>query len=537
MHHSFDPPTNEHPWAPSELKKVLYQGKYESIIHEYHMVNDQDPTQLQVSNYFTPNSYLIVEFYAPWCPHCRHSVLSYIDLAEQLKSKLQGLHISFHAVSCELYPKICRNYKISGYPTFLGYKYGHDEWGDLRKRGVDLKMSLKEISATLELNITTNSTHTTTTSTANKEDTATNTANKKDITSNTTNKEDTDLSSILQHKTQRLQLTLSMMNITHNAAQSFLYALDSLYTTPLTPKRTDTIHQFLQLCDWTIPLTWDLRTLIDTLLENVDVPNEEDLHSLIQRQHSNSIHIRRSHTIEWTWNTPCDVTNGYTCGLWSLFHILTLGSSRSSNEQYGLSKGYNISQSNSAYIIKEFIHNILQCDECRSHFVKMYDNCGHHHCTTLSNDYRNNTDERAFVIWLWEVHNGINVRLLKEEYDQQNIKMKTMDLFLNEVLYPTREICPDCWHNSMMSYSKEAVYQFLMTEYWGPITRNTNNFHDSNMRIHRIYNNDKYSDAHIYNLHIWIIVILFFVIYVSVIRRKCISSKMYLGDYRRGKQL
>ncbi|KAL7536527.1 hypothetical protein ACHAWF_005486 [Thalassiosira exigua] len=71
----------------------------------------------------TQDSAHVVEFYAPWCPHCQNYKWTYVDIATEVKRRSIS-PVQFHAVSCDIYYAICRTYGIEGYPTVLGWKQG-----------------------------------------------------------------------------------------------------------------------------------------------------------------------------------------------------------------------------------------------------------------------------------------------------------------------------------------------------------------------------------------------------------------------------
>ena len=73
----------------------------------------------------------IIEFYAPWCPHCQHFKPVYVELAREVAKRSISVNVFFHSVSCTLNQDTCATYEIEGYPTFLGYR------GDGGKDGLD----------------------------------------------------------------------------------------------------------------------------------------------------------------------------------------------------------------------------------------------------------------------------------------------------------------------------------------------------------------------------------------------------------------
>ncbi|GFH17264.1 uncharacterized protein HaLaN_13857 [Haematococcus lacustris] len=53
-----------------------------------------------------------VEFYAPWCGHCKNLKPTWIEAAAELKGK-----VKFGAVDCTVHQGVCGQYDVKGYPT------------------------------------------------------------------------------------------------------------------------------------------------------------------------------------------------------------------------------------------------------------------------------------------------------------------------------------------------------------------------------------------------------------------------------------
>jgi protein disulfide-isomerase-like protein len=70
----------------------------------------------------SPNVWMI-EFYAPWCPHCKNLTPIYVDAAKQLK-KAKEKDIKFGAVDCTKEQDLCQRYGIKGYPTIKTFVNG-----------------------------------------------------------------------------------------------------------------------------------------------------------------------------------------------------------------------------------------------------------------------------------------------------------------------------------------------------------------------------------------------------------------------------
>ncbi|EJK49387.1 hypothetical protein THAOC_31739, partial [Thalassiosira oceanica] len=172
------------------------------------------------------------------------------------------------------------------------------------------------------------------------------------------------------------------------------------------------------------------------------------------------------------WSKACthsQPAKGFTCGLWNLFHILTIGASKKDHEMYGFHRGFLVSQHHVAETIKNFIAYFFSCDVCRTNFLNMYDGCGHGHCDRLKQEVLsvagNDSDRMELALWLWEVHNSVNTRLMKEAATRQNREITHEENFA--ALFPTKRMCPGCWlDDDMTKWDNATVFDFLDGWYW-----------------------------------------------------------------------
>jgi len=125
---------------------------------------------------------------------------------------------------------------------------------------------------------------------------------------------------------------------------------------------------------------------------------------------------------------------GYPCGLWSLFHVMTV------NE-------YKSSKDNKHEVLKtmrDFIINFFSCQLCAKHF------------TQISNGFESDLVKReSSVLWLWRIHNQVNQRLQGDSSE---------DPFYPKVQFPTHTMCEECY-KSNNEYDEEHVLKFLVEYY------------------------------------------------------------------------
>ena len=102
----------------------------------------------------------------------------------------------------------------------------------------------------------------------------------------------------------------------------------------------------------------------------------------------------------------------------------------------------------------------------------MYDSCGHDHCNRLKSeiavgpiDGSDDPSRMELALWLWEVHNSVNARLMKEAAARQNREVSHEEILASK--FPTLKLCPDCWlDTNMTKYDNATVFRFLDEWYW-----------------------------------------------------------------------
>ncbi len=114
--------------------------------------------------------------------------------------------------------------------------------------------------------------------------------------------------------------------------------------------------------------------------------------------------------------------------------------------------------------IRNYIENFFGCEVCRENFLLEYDGCAHMRCERLLPSIGTLDNWKEVPLWLFEVHNSVNDRLLGERLEKDNRKPTPEEK--RAVQWPSRKDCPLCWasHNGMFDY--DAVHAFLKLTYW-----------------------------------------------------------------------
>ncbi|RZC37276.1 Evr1 Alr and/or Thioredoxin domain containing protein [Asbolus verrucosus] len=130
---------------------------------------------------------------------------------------------------------------------------------------------------------------------------------------------------------------------------------------------------------------------------------------------------------------------GYPCGLWKLFHYLTVNAAdqninnRIANplEVLGVMHGY--------------VKNFFGCADCSQHFQDM----------ALKKGMRNVSSLDSSVLWLWMAHNEVNKRLAGDQ---------TEDPEYPKYQFPMKERCPQC-RNGDNTWNLVEVFRYMKHMY------------------------------------------------------------------------
>jgi hypothetical protein len=290
------------------------------------------------------------------------------------------------------------------------------------------------------------------------------------------------------HKATTTSKTISFKStsdqVFHDAMASFVVTLTSslYYQLPhgsaLPPDRSVALREFIDLIRWAFPPETQVHELASHFHDEFFTISTSEQGLL------NVIGQRTDIDDSMVWSPRCSsgeqgLQDGYSCGLWALMHILSIGV----EERHGAVVGdvERLSPSYAGRVISSFIDRFfIHCENCRKLFTTLYDEacCALHNSdhsiadATAQDAIGDDQDWRDLAIWIWEIHNEVSVRTrhsFRKGYNKFPHKAST------SLLWPSLEECPKCWQTKtsgsgqlidMNSYDRDAVYKYLKETYW-----------------------------------------------------------------------
>ncbi|XP_033207328.1 sulfhydryl oxidase 1-like [Belonocnema kinseyi] len=133
------------------------------------------------------------------------------------------------------------------------------------------------------------------------------------------------------------------------------------------------------------------------------------------------------------------IYRGYPCGLWTMFHMLTVNFAVQSFKEV---------EYNPAKILRAmygYITNFFGCAECARHFAEMANR-------SKIFEVKNEDDN---ILWLWRAHNEVNERLAGDATEDPQHK---------KIQYPGAKDCSAC-RDENGNWKEDAVLSYLKSKY------------------------------------------------------------------------
>jgi len=443
--------------SPGDMYFYLFDE--ESVVIEYEAPRNDDKEDRPDFLYEPQRGRIrIVEFYADWCPHCQHFRELYNSFAKRMKmiAERNKLDLEVYAVSCVPHSALCQDQDIHGYPRiklFVGN-------GDKEEEGIEFKAA--DLHPFFVLQVIAEN--------APKDD------NNNDL-SHALEEGGDDTIHAPESKpklgnghgnghgdssSSPFWLDRTRHDIYNDAYLSFYFAMQHgifVGRDPPSEEAKRAFRNWINMLNQVLPPAWPLQALLADLAEHLDTALESE---------ENLLEIVEDHPPpKQTWSRSCsrgEPSMGYTCGLWELFHTATLGVVEWNANNVAGNKKLFFTPDHAGKIVRDYIEHFFACEVCRINFLHEYDNCGFDRCERLSTEIGGPEDWKELPLWLFELHNGVNLRLQKERAERDGDPPPTQqELRASE--WPAHTDCPLCWHDDGR-FDADAVYSFLHSTYW-----------------------------------------------------------------------
>lgn len=345
--------------------------------------------------------------------------------------------VQFYAVSCVPFRPICQHFDVHSYPRIFLFKQNETTWTELEHSELHPYVALEKFGVELDM----------------------------DNMEGDTEEEDQIVVEPDEGKGvppgDNFFLPRKKKDIYNDAYLSFHFAMkNGIFKSPgpLSNSTAESFIDFVDLVRATMPPSFKLSKLAREIIDDAGniTQNEELLVAVLDKYPPK----KKSWSVACTRGLP---TMGYTCGLWELFHIMTVGlvefnAMETADDDYPYYR-----TGDAAKTLRNFIENFFDCEVCRTHFLAAFDSCAYNGCDRLVNYPGEMGDWMHFPMWLHEFHNGVNVRLMKERAEREGWTPKPEDELA--VQWPPRKDCPMCWLKDG-SPELNNIYLFLRLTYW-----------------------------------------------------------------------
>ena len=359
-------------------------------------------------------SHVLMEFYAPWCPHCQHFAPEVERIGQAFNGRTSGVLVC--RVNCVAQRPICEAMGIRSFPTMY--------WGGTAEFVAAERTRHWDSAGLVSVEVD-----------PRNADSITAWINARSGVAPTQLSEDAGFEAEL---TARMEALLGSGQVAQQAAVSLnvwdvelaaIMSVQFMMSVPVTAQSKQVMVAFAELLSRnTAPLPqcqqgWATLRQFAGALKVGTTP----LGPLMQswtRPCGRPLTFYGSEQSDWGMcKGSYPTTRGYTCGLWSLFHMLTAHS----DDDHALAD---------LTTIRSWVENFFGCRECRDHFLAM--------STGIGSSVRTRDDA---VLWLWQAHNDVNIRLAGEQEAEERAGIQNLykyDPAEPKIAWPSLADCPSC---------------------------------------------------------------------------------------------
>ncbi|GMF23587.1 unnamed protein product [Phytophthora fragariaefolia] len=395
----------------------------------------------------------IVDFYHPFCPHCKAFAPAYFELAAYYKA--QG-NIYVGALSCMDHVK-CRRVGITGFPTLmtLNFDKKHPKEENKRIIGTHTVQEVKDYVNSVFAEVAFNETGTWPpgyTPPAKEDEKKPDEKNepKKEPAKKDTPKPTETLKPIWEETTLPMNKTTRIQD----AASAFVFGLKQgafMASDVMDDEEFDALKGWLKMVSETFPGAIN-RKVIRPLYEKVkekELLDFDTWDAIVKEWQETSVAAFDAEEARYDftgvtvpeWQRINNLFTGqgatyracalYTCGQWNMFHMLTLNPPEMGARSSELMVSVVAS-------IRRFMKHFFGCVNCRDHFL------AENTVEAVKKIKAAEDKPLALRRWLWEQHNSVNKRL-------------------RHPIWPKPEACPTCGNEG--SWEMVEVDKWLSNTY------------------------------------------------------------------------
>mmetsp|Transcript_43264 Transcript_43264/g.92577 ORF Transcript_43264/g.92577 Transcript_43264/m.92577 type:complete len:495 (-) Transcript_43264:41-1525(-) len=389
----------------------------------------------------------VIAFYADWCGHCIHYAPTYKSVAAKLKDESR---VKFGALNCAVHSEFCQKVGVHGYPTVKAYHFPNYEVEDGAKlSGAAMNREdyrdQKRFVSWVESHI--------------PSDWQPPPAPQQNVSV-----QDDAMSTVTVTSTPAVWHIRELPEHEQRLWDAEVALLYSLSQGTMLKGINDNGLLLLQgepleeLCRWTEHLaalfpSKVAREELTTLAGAVCVAGQGSTARLDRKLWNKLLDdvdfedIPREAAVDP--NPHFAICKSFTCGLWTLFHILTLAAAdmpvQPPSAFLGTDEPRKAPPEENLLRIRGFAKNFFGCSVCSEHFLETFDSCAYGRCE-LKGD-----DGVGAALWLSQVHNVVNARVAQESSGSQG-------------QWPPHKTCESCWKTDD-EWEPTAVYSFLRRTY------------------------------------------------------------------------
>lgn len=207
------------------------------------------------------------------------------------------------------------------------------------------------------------------------------------------------------------------------------------------------LQHFVQLVTDLIPFPSPLYNAMDSLAKTLHNTDQIIIEKVQTTLRESGLDVEKNPSKWANCQGSQPGRRGYPCSLWQLFHTLTVQAYEKSLKNGKSNENCLDKKSGVLRGIFGYVRYFFSCAECRDNFMREAD-------SLLAQT--EGLPEKNGVLWLWRIHNGVNLRLAGDITEDENFP---------KIQFPSVEQCARCRDPITGQWNDEEVVKFLRNFY------------------------------------------------------------------------